>query len=246
MKQQPVFIQPDWPAPANVRAYVSTRQGGVSSSPYDGLNLGGHVGDAEENVRQNRALVSEALALPAEPAWLEQLHTTQVVDAAEVQQPVQADASYSCEDKVVCAVMTADCLPVFFTADNGSEVAVAHAGWRGLASGILEATLEKLSTAPDHILCWLGPAIGPQQFEVGGEVRKAFLSAHTETEQAFTVKNDEKWLADIYQLARLRLQAAGVDQVFGGNFCTYNNQQQFFSYRRDKDTGRMASLIWKL
>lgn len=241
----PVFIQPDWSVPDNIRACVTTRIGGVSQVPFDSLNIGNHVGDDPEAVRKNRALLVDTLSLPSEPAWLEQVHSRDVVNASEVSQLVRADASYTADDNVVCVVMTADCLPVFFAAKDGSEIAVAHAGWRGLASGILEATVDKLSTPATDIISWMGPAIGAEHFEVGDDVRDEFLRICSSASEAFIKKNNGKWLADIYQLARLRLQGVGLKQVYGGSYCTYRDKEQFYSYRRDHQTGRMASLIWK-
>ena len=241
---KPEFIIPDWPAPGNIRATVSTRRGGYSKPPFDGFNLGDHVGDESDAVNKNRRLLNEALSLPGEPAWLEQIHTTNVVNAAKVNSPVRADASFTAEKNMVCVVMTADCLPVFFCSEDGSEVAVVHAGWRGLAAGVLEATVKKLKSPAKEIMAWMGPAIGPEYFEVGGEVRDAFMKQNPATENAFSKNQNGKWLADIYSLARVRLEQVGVRNISGGDFCTYKNAEQFYSYRRDGKTGRMASLIW--
>jgi YfiH family protein len=242
------FLRPDWPAPARVQAVTTTRQGGVSSPPFDGLNLAAHVGDAPEAVTANRAILAEALNLPAKPQWLQQVHGTEVAlfpgNMAAPAQPLEADASCSDSTGQVCAVLTADCLPVLFCDGAGSRVAAAHAGWRGLAAGVLEATLEAMQVAPHEILAWLGPAIGPKAFEVGEEVREVFMDQDPAAAGAFSPRGAGHWLADIYGLARLRLQAAGVGAVYGGGLCTYQDAARFFSYRRDGKTGRMASLIW--
>ena len=240
----PGIITADWPAPANVHACVSTRGGGVSAAPWDSLNLGMHVGDDLRHVAENRRRVATALGLPAEPAWLDQVHGAQVVMAESVTSPVTADASVTRRPGVVCAVMTADCLPVLFCADDGGEVAAAHAGWRGLAAGVLEATADALRTPNERLMAWLGPAIGPDAFEVGNEVRERFVAAHAEAAAAFRPRRSGHWLADIYHLARIRLRGAGITRIFGGDHCTYTERELFYSYRRDGVTGRMASLIW--
>lgn len=238
-------LTPTWPAPANVRAMVTTRQGGNSLPPYDGFNLGLHVGDDPAMVNAHRAAL--AAALPAKPVWLNQVHG---IDVANLSMPlhdhVTADAAAAFAPNQVCAVMTADCLPVLFARIDGSAVAAAHAGWRGLCDGVLEAAVATLgSTTP--VMAWLGPAIGPSAFEVGDEVRQAFVAHDPAANLTFAPsQNAGKWLADIYQLARLRLAAAGVTQIFGGDLCTVSDPQRFYSYRRDKTTGRMASLIWMI
>ena len=241
---QPGLLFPDWPAPDSIRATVTTRQGGFSSRPWQSLNLGLHVGDDRETVQRNRALVRNALSLPAEPIWLDQVHGATVVDAAEAQPGTAADAAWTDRPGVVCAVLTADCLPVFFTSREGDRVAVAHAGWRGLASGVLEGTVEALGN-PAALICWLGPAIGPADFEVGDDVRDQFMAWNPQCDQAFVNSDNGKWLADIYQLARLRLRSVGIEQISGGNFNTFSESERFFSYRREGTTGRMASLIWR-
>ena len=241
------WIVPDWPAPRGVRALVTTRNGGVSRSPYASLNLGDHVGDDPAAVATNRSRLSDILAAEASPVLLEQVHGTRVVDAAEhlaSRTPPQADAAFSRQSGVCCAVMTADCLPVLFCDDSGSVVAAAHAGWRGLLAGVLEQTIAAMAVPPATLLAYLGPAIGPQAFEVGDEVRDAFAAADGASVAAFAPLSAGKWLADIYRLARLRLAAQGVDRVFGGALCTVSDAQRFFSYRRDGRTGRMASMVW--
>lgn len=236
------FLIPDWPAPVNVRALQTTRLGGVSEAPWMTLNLGDHVGDAPAHVAENRAILRNRL--PAEPLWLRQVHGITAVDTDFGAKLPEADAAYARLPGYVCAVMTADCLPVLFCDKAGTVVAAAHAGWRGLLGGVLENTLARMAVPPSEILAWFGPAIGPDCFEVGDEVRAAFVLHHVEAAQAFNVSSPGKWLADIYLLARQRLHAAGVLSISGGNLCTVSDAQQFFSYRRDGVTGRMASLIW--
>jgi polyphenol oxidase len=238
------MIFPRWPAPSHVRSASTTRAGGVSGPPYDSLNLGAHVGDAADAVAVNRASLRQQLNLPAEPLWLEQVHGRQVVDAATAGRRPAADACLCRESGRVCVVMTADCLPVLFCDRAGTVVAAAHAGWRGLAAGVLEATVEALAVAPEQVLAWLGPAIGPEAFEVGEEVREAFTAVHKDADAAFVARSNGRWLADLYRLARLRLRAVGVDAVYGGGFCTFSDPERFYSFRRDRTTGRMASLIW--
>ncbi len=238
------MIVPDWPAPPNVRAVTTTREGGVSLPPYDSLNLADHVGDSAAAVLANRRHLGKQLDLPAEPRWLDQVHGNTAVDAATCGERPPADASFSRRAGVVCAVLTADCLPVLLCTRDGSAIAAAHAGWRGLVSGVLESTVEALGTEPQQLLAWLGPAIGPAAFEVGAEVREAFVAKHSAAGAAFTARVNGRWLADLYRLARIRLRAAGVGAVHGGGFCTLTDRERFYSFRRDKITGRMASLIW--
>ncbi|MFA3777655.1 purine nucleoside phosphorylase YfiH [Yersinia sp. 1652 StPb PI] len=240
----PQLILPDWPMPAGVKACSTTRHGGISESPYDSLNLGTHVGDVAASVIANRQRLVELAGLPQMPVWLEQVHGTRVLHLdSKAVADVQADAAYSRVAGQVCAVMTADCLPVLFCSLAGDEVAAAHAGWRGLCAGVLEQTLAQFNAAPASIIAWLGPAIGPQQFEVGEDVKQAFINIDPASASAF-VPSGTKYLADIYLLAHLRLQAAGIHAIYGGNRCTVSEKQQFFSYRRDGITGRMASLVW--
>jgi hypothetical protein len=237
------FITPIWPAPSQVKAYTTTRHGGYSKPPYDGFNLADHVGDNAEAVAANRAALVEALSLPSEPVWLKQVHGIQIVTANSDNGNCTADAAFATAPGQVCVVMTADCLPVLFCDRAGTRVAAAHAGWRGLASGVLEATLQRLELSAEGVLVWLGPAIGPQAFEVGHEVRAAFMDFLPQAAQAFRPSREGRWLADLYLLARQRLAHQGVTAVYGGDFCTYT-EKRFYSYRRDKVTGRMASLIW--
>jgi polyphenol oxidase len=238
----PEWIVPDWPAPKNVRALITTRSGGVSEGAYASLNLGDHVGDDAQAVARNRALLQRHL--PAQPVWLQQVHGTAVINLAEHQNIIEADASVTFNANAICAIMTADCLPVLLCDEAGSAAAAAHAGWRGLCAGVIEQTVAKMHCDASKLLAYLGPAIGPQHFEVGDEVRQAFMQHSTEAAAAFVPKAEGKWLADIYLLARQRLHAAGVTQIYGGGFCTVA-EPRFFSYRRDKITGRMASLIWR-
>ena len=235
------WLLPDWPAPASVRACVTTRAGGVSQAPFDGLNLGDHVGDDPAAVAANRARLVEALG--CRPAWLQQVHSPDAVEADPRQVPT-ADASWTATPGTACAVLTADCLPALFCDRAGTRVAAAHAGWRGLAGGVLENTVAALGGEPDELLVWLGPAIGPQSFEVGAEVREAFVTRHAEAERAFVPSaNAGKYLADLYSLARIRLAAIGVTALHGGGLDTFSDPR-FFSYRRAARTGRFASLVW--
>ncbi len=235
------WLTPDWPAPVWVKACITTRNGGISAAPFDSFNLGEHVGDDPVAVTKNRQrLISQ---LGCKPAWLRQVHGVAVVPA-EPGEVLEADASWTATPGIACTVMTADCLPVLFCDRAGSRVAAAHAGWRGLAGGVLEATLDALAMAPEDVLVWLGPAIGPHAFEVGAEVREAFMAVHPQAAEAFVASvNPDRYMADIYQLARIRLAARGVTAVYGGGFCTYSDPR-FYSYRRAAQTGRFASLIW--
>lgn len=235
------WIRPGWPAPRRVQACVTTRSGGVSQAPFDGFNLGDHVGDVPERVSVNRQHLQRLLG--CEPAWMSQVHSNCAVEADPRCCPT-ADAGWTGEAGIACAVLTADCLPVLFCDLDGTRVAAAHAGWRGLAAGMLEATVAAMAVPGPQLIAWLGPAIGPAVFEVGGEVRDAFISRHPACFEAFTPSHRPgHFLADIYQLARIRLAACGVTAVFGGGFCTLSDPR-FYSYRRAARTGRFASLIW--
>ena len=244
MKLLEQCLVPDWPAPPNVRALQTTRRGGVSAAPFDSLNLGDHVGDAPLAVARNRMLLGGLL--PSEPVWLKQVHGTAVIDQRVAGCGVpEADACISRERGAVCVVLTADCLPLLLCDESGSVVGAVHAGWRGLCDGVVERTVAAMQVPPQHMLAWLGPAIGPQAFEVGPEVRDAFEKADPRASQAFVPgASAGKYLADIYALARLRLQAAGVREIHGGGLCTVGDAASYFSYRRDRVCGRMASLIW--
>jgi len=238
------LIRPNWSLSDSIQAFSTTREGGVSQSPWTSLNLGDHVGDSPEAVAANRERLQQHLGY-ARPQWLAQVHGIQVVEA-RADSPVQAaDASWSSTPGVACTVLTADCLPVLFADPIGPRVAAAHAGWRGLLNGVLEATLACFD-APERVQVWLGPAIGPLAFEVGPDVRAAFCELDAEAEEAFVPSplHPGRWLGDLYQLAWQRLHQAGVKQISGGEYCTFTQQDLFFSYRRDGETGRMASLIW--
>lgn len=237
------WLTPDWPAPANVHAATTLRSGGVSGGAYASLNPALHVGDDADLVKQNRQLIKESLGLPDQPVWLDQIHSNRAVQAVKTEPLQQADASYTSESGVVCAVLTADCLPLLVCAADGSQVAAVHAGWRGLLDGVIGNTVAAMQNR--DFLVWLGPAIGPDCFEVGAEVRDAFLEKSPAFTTAFKPQNNGKWLADIYQLARIDLAMLGMDKIYGGGFCTVTEQERFYSYRRDKQTGRMATLIWR-
>ena len=250
------WIEAGWPAPRGVRALCTLRTGGASAAPYASLNLGDHVGDEAAAVAENRRRLAEDAGLPAEPVWLRQVHGVGVADldaavldnAAAGEAPITADAAFTrCRGRV-CAILTADCLPVLLAADSGDLVAAAHAGWRGLAGGVIEATVAAMTgagaVAPGRLLAWLGPAIGPRHFEVGGEVREALLAKDPAAESAFAPNARGRFMADLHQLARRRLAAAGVDRIYGGEECTYADPTRYFSHRRDGVTGRQAALIW--
>ncbi len=223
---------------------TTTRLGGTSHPPYAGLNLASHVGDQAQCVRANRAWVKRQLRLPAEPVWLNQTHSDHVIDAATADVGPEADGSFSGRPGVVCAVLTADCLPLLLCDRAGSRVAAAHAGWRGLSAGVIEAAVDGLQVHPSELMAWLGPAIGPRAFEVGDEVRTEFAGQDEAAKRAFRRSTAGRWLADIFELARQRLTSKGVTAIFGGDLCTFSEPTRFFSYRRDRTTGRMASLIW--
>ena len=242
MKRPEDWIVPEWPVPARVRALITTRNGGRGDGPYASMNLGQRVDDEPATVAANRGLLRTFL--PAEPKWLNQVHGTGVVSAESVRDPVAADASVATTPNCVSAIMVADCLPVLFAERSGGAVAAAHAGWRGLAAGILETTVHALDVEPKDVIAYLGPAIGPAAFEVGNEVREAFLAVDPAASYAFHPHKPDKWLADLFVLARQRLARAGVSNVYGGGQCTYSNPARFFSHRRDKVSGRMAALIW--
>ncbi len=237
------WLRPDWPAPANVHAATTLRTGGVSNGKYASLNPAVHAGDDPVSVAQNRQIIRTLLDLPSEPIWLNQTHSNRAVEAVVTESQQQADASYTNRSGIVCAVMTADCLPLLVCSADGSEIAAIHAGWRGLLEGVIGNTITALQSR--DLLVWLGPAIGPERFEIGSEVLTAFLTKSLAYKTAFTKHGQDKWLADIYQLARINLSALGIDKVYGGHFCTVTDDKRFYSYRRDKVTGRMATLIWR-
>ena len=243
------WITPGWPAPANVKALFTTRGGGVSSGAngaYASLNLGAHVNDDPAHVIRNRALLRRHL--PNEPKWLKQVHGALPIWIDETEaETAQGDAVLSRTRGTVCAVMVADCLPVFLCDKAGAAVGIVHAGWRGLAGGIIEQSVAAMQRDRGQLMAWLGPAIGPDRFEVGGDVYDAFVRHDPQAVQAFKSRHnvqEKKWLADIFLLARRRLNSAGVEEIYGGGVCTYSDPARFFSYRRDGQTGRMAALIW--
>jgi len=252
MTERAMFIAADWPAPAHVHACVSTRNGGCSAAPWDSLNLAQHVGDDAATVARNRRILASALGLPAEPAWLEQVHGCAVVEARADGIVRTGDAAHSAVPGVVCAVMTADCLPVLLSDRSGTQVAAVHCGWRGLAAGVLANAVARFACPGRELIAWLGPAISQRAFEVGAEVRDAFLApcgdeaARAAVRAAFLPGLDgaPRYHADLYALARIALAALGVTRVHGGGFCTFGSPGLFYSYRRDGVTGRMASLIW--
>ena len=238
------LIYPDWPQPDNIGACSTLRTGGVSLPPYDSLNLGAHVGDDALLVEQNRRIICQQAQLPEMPLWLTQVHGIDVVNLDNQENhTVEGDALYTSSANKVCAIMTADCLPVLFSTLDGTEVGAAHGGWRGLCQGVLQQTLAQFKASNEKIMAWLGPAIGPNAFEVGAEVRLAFVEKNIAFDSAF-IPHNGKYLANIYMLARIILQESGVNQIYGGDFCTVSDKSRFFSYRREHTTGRMASLIW--
>lgn len=248
MTAAPQWIIPSWPAASRVLAVSTLRQGGVSAGVYASLNLSGNVGDNAQAVAQNRNQLQKILQLPSPPHWLRQVHGTRIqrfnAPASGHPQDWAADASVTNVPGVVCAVLTADCLPVLLCDHDGSEVAAIHAGWRGLAQGVIDAAVAQMHSPPSQLMAWLGPAIGPAAFEVGDEVRDVFVNELAAAHAAFKLLAPGTWLADLYQLARLRLHMLGVTQVYGGGRCTLSEVESFFSYRRDGSTGRMATLIW--
>ena len=238
------FIRPEWPAPANVRALATLRQGGFSVGPYASLNLGTHVEDDPEAVKRNRAQLRAAAQLPSEPLWLQQVHGTTVWTGGPTATPPIADASVTKTVGEVCAILTADCLPVLFCDVSGQVVAAAHAGWRGLVGGVIEATVAAMHVPPVQLMAWLGPGIETDAFEVGGEVVDQFVARHAAAQVAFARNARGRWQADLYALARIELRALGVERIYGGGFRTYADSERFYSYRREPRTGRMATLIW--
>ena len=239
------MITPAWTAPKTISALSTTRKGGVSVAPFDSFNVGLHVGDDEQAVLANRELLTNQLPNPA--VWLNQIHSSDVVvidEDSDLNQVRSADALYTRVAKQPLAIMTADCLPVLLCSTTGDEIAAVHGGWRGLAQGILANTIAHFKAKPSDIIAWFGPAIGPSEFEVGQEVKACFCELNANHQHAFTPRGD-KYLADIYLLARQQLAQLGVVNIFGGEYCTVSDKSQFFSYRRDGETGRMASLIWR-
>lgn len=234
----------DWPAPAGVETWQTTRIGGVSAGAYASMNLALHVGDDQEAVAENRARLRSTLALPSEPHWLDQIHGCRVLDLDRGESG-QADGAVTSRPGQVLAVMTADCLPVLLASKDGHRIGVAHAGWRGLASGVLEAAIDTFGRQPKDILAWLGPAIGQEAFEVGEEVRAAFVAADPEARSAFSRNARGRWQANLHLLGMQALKRTGVGDIFGAAACTFHDAQRFFSHRREAPCGRMASLIWR-
>lgn len=237
------WLEPDWPIGPGVRALSTLRGGGGSAAPFDTLNLGDHVGDAPGAVAANRQRLKEAAGLPAEPTWLRQVHGATVANL-DACAPAEADAAFTRIPRRVCAILTADCLPILLAAESGDLVAAVHAGWRGLSLGVIEAAVRALPVAPRMLMAWLGPAIGPRHFEVGLEVREVLLEGDLGAEAAFIPNARGRFMADLGLLARRRLAALGVDRVYGGTECTYDRGDRYFSHRRDGVTGRQATLIW--
>ncbi|MBI5890715.1 MAG: peptidoglycan editing factor PgeF [Nitrosomonadales bacterium] len=243
MSLNETFIYPEWPAPANVKALQTTRLGGISAAPYDAFNLGLHVGDDPVRVNRNRQML--APFMPSEPVWMEQVHGVEVANADAAACRVVADASVAKQRGSVCVIMTADCLPVLLCDEDGSVVAAAHAGWKGLAAGVIEATVKEMGVAPQKLMAWLGPTIGPHAFEVGEDVRAAFMAHDASAAAAFVpLAAEGKYRADMVRLARQRLNALGISRIYGGTFCTFHQKDKFYSYRRDGVTGRMGTFIW--
>lgn len=241
------FIVPDWPAPKNVRALVTTRNGGVSIGPYASFNLADHVDDDPQAVAENRKLLRQRVPdLPTDPLWLKQVHGIDCIAVETGSSGMEADASWSHTPGKVCAVLTADCLPLLLCDESGSVVSAVHAGWQGLAKGVIEAAVKTLPVPPQNLLAWMGPAIGPDAFEVGADVRDQFFLHDAAAAQAFRSIDNGKWFGDLYLLARQRLNALGVTRIYGGGECTVRDAARFYSFRRDKITGRMASLIWRV
>ena len=239
------YLVPNWEAPGNIKAVVTTRLDGVSQGNYSSFNLGFRTGDSKENVSANREQLVNDWGWTYPPQWLHQVHGIEVVHADGGHLEYEADASWTRTAGLPCVVLTADCLPVIFCDQKGSTVATAHAGWKGLASGVLEATIRSMGVPPGELMAWFGPAISQQYFEVGPEVKEAFVSHLPNAEQAFVPGREDRWMGDLYLLARQRLSAAGVDRIFGGGFCTYADSDRWFSYRRDGgQSGRMATVVW--
>ena len=236
------WIRADWPAPAGIVAGTTTRHGGVSDGVYASMNLGAHVGDDPARVAENRRRFVAACGLGTEPDWLSQVHGTAVRIAGDAA-PLEADAAIAREPGATVAVLTADCLPILLCAGNGGEIAAIHAGWRGLAAGVIEATMARMQTSPEHLLAWIGPAIAQPAFEVGGEVRAAFVETDPGAESCFLENDRGRWQADLFALAGRRLRAGGVRGVHGGGLCTFADGERFFSFRRDGQCGRMATFI---
>lgn len=240
------MIIPSWPVNSKIKSYSTTRAGGVSLAPYDSLNLGEHVEDNSEHVQQNRKILKAQLQLPNDPTWLKQTHSSEVITLNSTpEKPPYADASYSREKNIVCTVLTADCLPLLLCSRLGDEIAAVHCGWRGLAAGIIKNTVKHFSAKPEDIFAWMGPAIGPNAFQVRDDVYDTFIKLDSKHAQAFQHDTTGKWLCSLYCLAKQVLLNCNINNIYGGEFCTFSDSSRFFSYRRDNGvTGRMASLIW--
>lgn len=247
------LIVPDWPAPAQVRAASTLRTGGASQGAYASLNLSTTVGDDAEAVTCNRERLTDMLGLPGEPRWLNQVHGTTVLDLdgelpvsrrSPSGPPPAADGAVTALTGQPCVIQTADCLPVLLCDASGTRVGAAHAGWRGLAGGVLESAVLGMSVGPDRLLAWIGPGIGPRAYEVGTEVKESFVAIDPAAARCFAVNARGRWQADLYGLARQRLEAAGVKAIYGGGWCTHSEAERFFSHRREAPCGRMATLIW--
>ena len=238
------WIEADWPAPTQVRAGTTTRLHGFSAAPYDSLNLAGHVGDKDSSLAENRHFIREQLGLPAKPLWLRQVHGTQLVNDSDWSPAIEADASWTRQANVICAILTADCLPLLVCNHAGNQVAAIHLGWRGLSNGLLEKVLRTFDSEPAHLLAWMGPHIRQPHYEVGEDVYLAFTSRESGTDHAFHEYGDRKWLLSLAALTESRLRTSGISMIYDCGACTYADSQRFFSYRRQKLTGRMATLIW--
>ncbi len=241
---KPDIVKPDWPAPANVQAFATTRLGGVSQGAYASFNLGAHVGDESSAVNANRERLRQAFKLPTEPCWLTQVHGVRVVEANAENTGAEADVAFVRSAGTVCAILTADCVPILFCNRAGTEIAAAHGGWRGLASGVIQTTVAALTSPPNELMAWLGPAISAKNYRVGEEVHAAISNCIADLDSVLEPFGTDQWNADLYGLARQILRGLGVTAVFGGYYCTYARQDLFYSFRRDGVTGRMASVIW--
>lgn len=240
-----MIIKPNWPLPSHIKAYTTLRFGGVSAPPYADFNLATHVGDLEQNIQQNRIRLQQLVNLPSEPIWLEQTHSNHIIEATADNRFKNADAAYSTQQNQVCVILTADCLPILLSDRDGTTVAAIHAGWRGLLNGIIGNTIKTIKTNNQTFSAWLGPAISQIHYETSAEVRDLFITQNPDNAIAFKKNIDDRWLCDLYSLARIQLKEYGVMDIYGGDRCTYAEKDYFYSYRRDGNkTGRMASLIW--
>jgi len=238
------YLEPNWPAPKHIRAFTTTRQHGHSQAPFNNFNLADYVGDDPQAVIGNVEELIDELDLPKSPTWLNQVHGTKAVRIEDCTDTPDADASFTSTKNKICVVRTADCLPILFCNRSGTEVAAVHAGWKGLFAGVIDATIDALATSPDDLLAWMGPALGPEHFEINNGMRADFIDKHPDNNLGIICRN-KQWYLDFYKIATMNLQRCGVTQIYGGEHCTFAEEEQFFSYRRDNGvTGRMASLIW--